>query len=43
MMGASRVLPTWYLTSDNPRSETLAILAAMLDGVLGVPASERAG
>jgi UDP-N-acetylmuramoyl-L-alanyl-D-glutamate--2,6-diaminopimelate ligase len=31
------------LTSDNPRSEDpLAILAAMLDGVLTVPAAERA-
>ena len=44
MMGAAAVslADVAILTSDNPRSEDpLAILAAMLDGVLGVPQSKR--
>ena len=45
MMGAAAasLADVAILTSDNPRSEDpLAILAAMLDGVLGVPVAERA-
>jgi len=45
MMGAaaSSLADVAILTSDNPRSEDpLAILAAMLDGVLSVPQEERA-
>jgi len=45
MMGAAAasLADVAILTSDNPRSEDpLAILAAMLDGVLSVPAEERA-
>jgi UDP-N-acetylmuramoyl-L-alanyl-D-glutamate--2,6-diaminopimelate ligase len=45
MMGAAAasLADVAILTSDNPRSEDpLAILAAMLDGVLSVPQSERA-
>ena len=44
MMGAAAasLADVAILTSDNPRSEDpLAILAAMLDGVLGVPQEER--
>jgi UDP-N-acetylmuramoyl-L-alanyl-D-glutamate--2,6-diaminopimelate ligase len=44
MMGAAAasLADVAILTSDNPRSEDpLAILAAMLDGVLGVPIAER--
>jgi UDP-N-acetylmuramoyl-L-alanyl-D-glutamate--2,6-diaminopimelate ligase len=44
MMGAAAVslADVAILTSDNPRSEDpLAILAAMLDGVLRVPVAER--
>ena len=44
MMGAAAasLADVAILTSDNPRSEDpLAILAAMLDGVLGVPVTER--
>jgi UDP-N-acetylmuramoyl-L-alanyl-D-glutamate--2,6-diaminopimelate ligase len=44
MMGAAAasLADVAILTSDNPRSEDpLAILAAMLDGVLGVPVAER--
>jgi UDP-N-acetylmuramoyl-L-alanyl-D-glutamate--2,6-diaminopimelate ligase len=45
MMGAAAVslADTAVLTSDNPRSEDpLAILSAMLEGVLTVPPGERA-
>jgi len=45
MMGAAAasLADVAILTSDNPRSEDpLAILAAMLDGVLSVPQSGRA-
>ena len=45
MMGAAAasLADVAILTSDNPRSEDpLAILAAMLDGVLSVPAADRA-
>lgn len=45
MMGAAAasLADVAILTSDNPRSEDpLAILAAMLDGVLSVPVHERA-
>jgi UDP-N-acetylmuramoyl-L-alanyl-D-glutamate--2,6-diaminopimelate ligase len=45
MMGAAAagLADVAILTSDNPRSEDpLAILEAMLDGVLSVPAEERA-
>jgi UDP-N-acetylmuramoyl-L-alanyl-D-glutamate--2,6-diaminopimelate ligase len=45
MMGAAAaaLADVAILTSDNPRSEDpLAILAAMLDGVLSVPETERA-
>jgi UDP-N-acetylmuramoyl-L-alanyl-D-glutamate--2,6-diaminopimelate ligase len=45
MMGAAAasLADVAILTSDNPRSEDpLAILAAMLSGVLGVPQAERA-
>jgi UDP-N-acetylmuramoyl-L-alanyl-D-glutamate--2,6-diaminopimelate ligase len=45
MMGAAAasLADVAILTSDNPRSEDpLAILAAMLDGVLSVPREERA-
>ena len=45
MMGAAAasLADVAILTSDNPRSEDpLAILAAMLDGVLSVPQNERA-
>ena len=45
MMGAAAasLADVAILTSDNPRSEDpLAILAAMLDGVLSVPQQERA-
>jgi UDP-N-acetylmuramoyl-L-alanyl-D-glutamate--2,6-diaminopimelate ligase len=45
MMGAAAasLADVAILTSDNPRSEDpLAILAAMLDGVLSVPQDERA-
>jgi len=45
MMGAAAasLADVAILTSDNPRSEDpLAILAAMLDGVLSVPQGERA-
>jgi UDP-N-acetylmuramoyl-L-alanyl-D-glutamate--2,6-diaminopimelate ligase len=45
MMGAAaaRLADVAILTSDNPRSEDpLAILQAMLDGVLSVPQDERA-
>ena len=45
MMGAAAVslADVAILTSDNPRSEDpLAILAAMLDGVLSVPQDDRA-
>src|SRR6201989_3132187 len=45
MMGAAAasLADVPILTSDNPRSEDpLPILAAMLDGVLGVPVAERA-
>jgi len=45
MMGAAAaaLADVSILTSDNPRSEDpLAILAAMLDGVLSVPRDERA-
>jgi UDP-N-acetylmuramoyl-L-alanyl-D-glutamate--2,6-diaminopimelate ligase len=45
MMGAAAasLADVAILTSDNPRSEDpLAILAAMLDGVLSVPQTERA-
>jgi UDP-N-acetylmuramoyl-L-alanyl-D-glutamate--2,6-diaminopimelate ligase len=45
MMGAAAasLADVAILTSDNPRSEDpLAILGAMLDGVLSVPQSERA-
>jgi UDP-N-acetylmuramoyl-L-alanyl-D-glutamate--2,6-diaminopimelate ligase len=45
MMGAaaSALADVAILTSDNPRSEDpLAILAAMLDGVLSVPQADRA-
>ena len=45
MMGsaAASLADVAILTSDNPRSEDpLAILAAMLDGVLSVPQEERA-
>ncbi len=45
MMGAAAasLADVAILTSDNPRSEDpLAILAAMLDGVLSVPQAERA-
>jgi UDP-N-acetylmuramoyl-L-alanyl-D-glutamate--2,6-diaminopimelate ligase len=45
MMGAAAasLADMAVLTSDNPRSEDpLAILAAMLDGVLSVPQTERA-
>ena len=44
MMGAAAasLADVAILTSDNPRSEDpLAILAAMLDGVLSVPQTER--
>ena len=44
MMGATaaRLADTAIFTNDNPRSEDpLAILAAMLDGVLSVPRSQR--
>jgi UDP-N-acetylmuramoyl-L-alanyl-D-glutamate--2,6-diaminopimelate ligase len=44
MMGAAAasLADVAILTSDNPRSEDpLAILAAMLDGVLGVPIAKR--
>src|SRR6266581_2993706 len=44
MMGAAAasLADVAILTSDNPRSEDpLAILAAMLEGVLGVPVAER--
>jgi UDP-N-acetylmuramoyl-L-alanyl-D-glutamate--2,6-diaminopimelate ligase len=44
MMGAAAasLADVAILTSDNPRSEDpLAILAAMLEGVLGVPQEER--
>jgi UDP-N-acetylmuramoyl-L-alanyl-D-glutamate--2,6-diaminopimelate ligase len=45
MMGAAAasMADMAILTSDNPRSEDpLAILGAMLDGVLSVPVSQRA-
>jgi UDP-N-acetylmuramoyl-L-alanyl-D-glutamate--2,6-diaminopimelate ligase len=45
LMGATaaRLADTAIFTNDNPRSEDpLAILAAMLDGVLAVPRRERA-
>jgi UDP-N-acetylmuramoyl-L-alanyl-D-glutamate--2,6-diaminopimelate ligase len=45
MMGAAAasLADVAILTSDNPRSEDpLAILVAMLDGVLSVPTEERA-
>jgi UDP-N-acetylmuramoyl-L-alanyl-D-glutamate--2,6-diaminopimelate ligase len=45
MMGAAAasLADVAILTSDNPRSEDpLAILAAMLDGVLSVPQDDRA-
>jgi UDP-N-acetylmuramoyl-L-alanyl-D-glutamate--2,6-diaminopimelate ligase len=45
MMGATaaQLADTAIFTNDNPRSEDpLAILAAMLDGVLSVPGRERA-
>jgi UDP-N-acetylmuramoyl-L-alanyl-D-glutamate--2,6-diaminopimelate ligase len=45
MMGAAAasLADVAILTSDNPRSEDpLAVLAAMLDGVLSVPQSQRA-
>jgi UDP-N-acetylmuramoyl-L-alanyl-D-glutamate--2,6-diaminopimelate ligase len=45
MMGAAAasLADVAILTSDNPRSEDpLAILAAMLEGVLSVPQTERA-